>query len=860
MSRGELRIYLGAAPGVGKTFDMLNEGWRRHQRGTDVVVGYLETHGRERTAEQVRGLEVIPRKTIEYRGSTIDEMDVDAVLARRPEVALVDELAHTNAPGSRNDKRWQDVEELLEAGITVISTVNVQHLESLNDVVEQITGIKQQESVPDEVVRSADQVELVDMTPEAIRRRMAHGNIYPAERIDAALGNYFRQGNLTALRELALLWLADKVETALQDYMEAHGIASAWETRERVVVALTGAPSGDHLIRRAGRMARRTQGDLIGVHIRRDDGLTHPDSSLLTSQKQLLADLGGTYREVVGSDVPHALVQFAHAEKATQLVLGATKRSRISELTQGSVINQVLREADEIDVHVISESPASDGGERLSAKVIAGDLARRHRPALPLRRQLAGGLLCLAGVPLLTLLLVLTDDQLNLTSQALLYLVLVAACAAIGGQWPGLVAALASFLAENWFFTPPVHTFTIGDFENLLALSIYLGLAVLVSVVVSKLRSRQAAALRSRAEAEALARTAGELAGGNPHAGVLSLLRATFQLDAVAILIHDGDDRWRVEASAGEPVPTSPDDHTRVELASGAALVLVGATLAADDLQIIHAFANQLDLSLARQQLEEHASRAETLAEADHLRTSILRAVSHDLRTPLASITASVTSLLDHSIDWTDEDREVLLTTIREETERLTDLVANLLDMSRIEAGALAVSLAQVAYDEVVPAALSSLSEPLDRVDVHIPDGLPEVSADPTLLERVVANLVSNALRHTPPDKTVRITASAIRDRVELRIIDRGPGIPAAERDRVFEPFQRLGDKSISDGVGLGLAVARGFVVAMHGELLLEDTPAGGLTTVLSLSVSPALTGPDPHRSETTLSNAGGNP
>ncbi|HEY4375850.1 MAG TPA: histidine kinase, partial [Acidimicrobiales bacterium] len=325
---GRLRIYLGAAPGVGKTYAMLGEGQRRAERGTDVVIGYVETHGRVHTIGQLGGLEVVPRRSVTYRGHAFEEMDLDAVLSRAPDVALVDELAHSNVPGSPNDKRWQDVEELLANGIDVISTVNVQHLESLNDVVERITGITQRETVPDHVVRAADQVELVDMTPEALRRRMAHGNIYAADKVDAALGNYFREGNLGALRELALLWLADKVDDALQGYLDDHGISSTWETRERVVVAVTGAASGAQLIRRASRIAARAKGDLVGVHVRTDDGLAAARTSQLEEHRRLLEDLGGTYHEVVGSEVRKALVHFAHAEHGTQLVLGATRRSR----------------------------------------------------------------------------------------------------------------------------------------------------------------------------------------------------------------------------------------------------------------------------------------------------------------------------------------------------------------------------------------------------------------------------------------------------------------------------------------------------------------------------------------------------
>ncbi|MGH9037401.1 MAG: universal stress protein, partial [Acidimicrobiia bacterium] len=349
--RGTLRIYLGAAPGVGKTYAMLNEGWRRKERGTDVVIGFVETYGRAQTIVQIRDAEVVPRTRMEYRDAVFEEMDVDAILRRRPEVALVDELAHTNVPGSRNEKRWQDVEELLDAGITVISTVNIQHLESLNDVVERITGIRQRETVPDEVVRQAEQVELVDMTPEALRRRLAHGNVYAPEKIDAALANYFRPGNLGALRELALLWVADQVDVALEHYRDRHGITEPWETRERVIVAVTGAPGTESLVRRAARIARRAHGELIGVHVTTDEGLVGPPGGLLDQHRRLLEEMGGQYHETVGADVAAALVDFARSENATQLVLGASRLSRWAELTRGSVINRAVRLSGPIDVH-----------------------------------------------------------------------------------------------------------------------------------------------------------------------------------------------------------------------------------------------------------------------------------------------------------------------------------------------------------------------------------------------------------------------------------------------------------------------------------------------------------------------------
>lgn len=364
--RGQLRVYLGAAAGVGKTFAMLSEGHRRQDRGSDVVVAIAETHGRELTARLLDGLEIIPRRTLPYRETTFDEMDLDAVLARRPEVALVDELAHTNVPGSRNAKRWQDVEELLDAGINVISTVNVQHLESLIDVVEKITGAPQREAVPDSVVRAADQVEVVDMTAEALRRRMTHGHVYPPEKIDAALSNYFRPGNLNALRELALLWVADRVDEVLQRYRTEHGIHSTWEARERVVVALTGGPEGDALIRRAARIAARSsRGDLLAVHVTRPDGLAGADPATLARQRRLVESLGGTYHHVVGDDIPQALLTFARAQNATQLVLGASRRSWLVTLLTGPGTGwRTIRGSGDIDVHLVTHSYMGRGRGR----------------------------------------------------------------------------------------------------------------------------------------------------------------------------------------------------------------------------------------------------------------------------------------------------------------------------------------------------------------------------------------------------------------------------------------------------------------------------------------------------------------
>ena len=832
-ARGTLRIYLGAAPGVGKTYAMLNEGARRQERGTDVVVGYVETHGRAGTVGQLQALDVLARRSLAYRGATLEEMDLDAVLARRPDVALVDELAHTNAPGSKNEKRWQDVEDLLDAGIDVISTLNIQHLESLNDVTLRITGVQQRETVPDAVVRRANQIELVDMSPEALRRRMAHGNIYPAERIDAALGNYFRPGNLGALRELALLWVADRVEDSLHDYLVTHGIADAWETRERIVVTVTGAPGGDAVIRRASRLSARSRGDLVGVRVVPADGLSAIAGPNLDAQRKLLEELGGVYHEVVGSDVPTALLTFARGEKATQLVLGASRGSLRQHLLRGSVVTRLLRKAGSLDVHVIS-----------SAELASTPNARRSRRqhSISVRRRLFAVASAAVILPALTSIELALNEHNSLSTTLLVFLGACVLLAAIGGTSIAIATAVAAFLISNWFFVPPTRTFTLNDPENLVALFVFVTVTGTVSTLVNRTAQRSQDALRARAEAEALARTTATLVGeAAPMASLVAQVRATFEFDAAAVMERIGDE-WTVTAAAGEPVPSAPSDGTTfaVDPDGTALLVVTGRILDGDARRILRAFADQLAVAIGARRLQEQATHAQSLADTDALRTALLRAVSHDLRTPLSSIKASVTSLLQSDVGWSDEDRVDFLSTIDEETDRLNHLVGNLLDMSRVQTGALTAHIRPTAIEEVIGSALRSVSQLPDRVAVDLPLDLPLIEADPVLLERAVANLVANAVTWSPPASVVRVGAGAVGGRVHVLVVDHGPGIPLDQRAAVFEPFQRLGDQPKGNGVGLGLALSKGFVNAMGGTLTIDDTPGGGCTMIIDLPATPA--------------------
>jgi two-component system, OmpR family, sensor histidine kinase KdpD len=832
MARGMLRIYLGAAPGVGKTYAMLEEAHRRHARGTDVVVALLETHGRAKTLAQVGDLEVIPRRTTTYRDTDFEEMDVDAVIARAPEVACVDELAHTNIPGSRNEKRWQDIQELLDAGITVLSTVNIQHLESVNDVVEKITGIRQQETVPDSVVRAAEQVELVDITPEALRRRMAHGNIYAPDKVDAALGNYFRVGNLTALRELALLWLADKVDEALTQYRKDHHIDATWETRERVVVAVTGGPEGETLIRRAARIAARGGAGLLAVHVSKSDGLSGASPAALGTQRTLVESLGGTYHELVGDNIAQTLIDFSRTQNATQLVVGASRRSTLSRLLTGVGIgNGTVRLSGDIDVHMVTHEQMGRGR---ALPAMTGGLT-------PKRRLQGAGLAAIA-LPLLTLVLTTVRPDLNLTSDLLGYLLAVVAVALVGGAYPGIVAAVVASVLLNFYFTPPIHRFTIAARDNVIALSAFVVVAAAVSSIVDLAARRTTQAARAQAESRVLATVAGSvLRGESALRALLERLCEALSLDSATLLERedDGSDRWRLIDAVGQPVSATPSDgEAQAPAGDRCTLVAHGHPLHASDQRLLAVFGVQAGIVLAQRELAEAAATAKPLADADRLRTALLAAVSHDLRAPLASATAAVDSLSSTDIHWAVEEREELLATARESLERLTRLVENLLDMSRLQAGALSVLNAPTRLDDVVPLALDALGPEGERVIVDIPESLPEVIADPALLERVIANVTANAIRFSPADSPPLLAASSHSEWVELRMIDRGPGISLADRDRMFTPFQRLGDTDNSTGTGLGLALSRGLTEAMGGELIPEDTPGGGLTMVIQLRMA----------------------
>ncbi len=820
---------------------MLGEAHRRRERGTDVVVGLVETHGRQKTQSLLDGLEILPRKEIHHRGVDFTEMDVDALLARAPEVAVVDELAHTNVPGSRNEKRWQDVEELLDAGIDVLSTVNVQHLESLNDVVERITGVTQRETVPDEVVRRAEQVELVDITPEALRRRLAHGNVYAAHKIDAALGNYFRVGNLTALRELALLWVADQVDVALQRYRHDRQITDTWETRERVVAAITGGPESETLIRRARRIALRAGAELLVVHVMRGDGLTGASPEVVAKCRKITEDLGATFHSVVGDDVPTALLEFARGVNATQLVLGTSRRSRLARALDEGIGAAVIHDSGPIDVHMVTHDAARRG---LRWKI--------GRNALSNGRQLAGWLASVLLPGVTTVLGLFWRDDIDYSTDLVGFLLATCVVALVGGLGPALVSAFLGAGLLNFFFTEPYYSLAVNTPENVITLVAMVIVATIVALVVDRAARLAEQGARARTEAALLAsysRTV--LTSPYPLSRLLEKIRENFGLDSVALLERRNGGWERVACVGPRPCDEPDEADADIAVTSDIHLALRGRTLPASDQRVLEAAAGQALMALRQQRMAAETLDAQRKVETTELRTALLSAVGHDLRTPLTSIKAAIGSLRDRELRLSEEDTGELMATVEESADRLNGLVDNLLDSSRLATGTVSPQLRPVGYYEIVARSLTGIDE-RHTMTVDVDEGLPQVVADTGLLERVVANVIDNALRHgrlsprrrvdvdgdgrvDDDEPEIAVRASAHGDHVELRVVDHGPGLPKKSADRVFTPFQRLGDRDATPGVGLGLSVAKGFTEAMGGEIHAEDTPGGGLTVVISL-------------------------
>lgn len=795
-----MRVYLGAAAGVGTTYAMLDEGARRAARGTDVVVGWVDTHRRPRTVEKLGSLMDVERAPA--------SLDVIEIIRRRPAVVLVDELHRVTDEAVGQAPNWKLVDQILDAGIHVIATLTVQHIESLADTVAGIVGRPPDGLVPDSFLLRAEQIELVDMTPEAIRRRIAHGNVFGSEALDPGDSELFNTDAFAHLRALLVIWMAER----LQANEEARGHAE-----EKVVVAVTDAPSSPTVVRRAARLAQRLHAPLLGVHV---VASTQAEANPHERRRQV-ESVGGAYYEVSGERLARALVSFAEAEHATQLVVGNAHSARWRR--RGSVVRSVLEQNPRLDLHVVT---AEDAPNETRPAPWRGGVSRR--------RQLLGFALGAVVLAVLTATLVANRGELSVATSLALYLLAVVAITAVGGQWPGIAAALAGPLIANWYLIPPYHTFRINNAENLLELLVFLSVAIIVSFFVSIATRRASEADRAWREASTLALLS-ESGAAEPLQGIVELLRTTFRFAGVAVLEGTGEN-CRVLASTGPDSPVSAAGADLVmSIGPDATLVASGGPLPADDHRVLKAFLAQLAKALEQHRLREIESAAQALEQADQLRTAMLRSVSHDLRTPLSSIKASVSSLRQSDVRWNDAERNEFLESIESETDRLTSIVTNLLDLSRLEAGVLSPRLRPVSLEEVIPGALHALGDRAATVHLELPADIEEVEVDPALLERAVANLVENAVKWSPPGRSVIVRAHCTGPDAQIHIIDHGPGIPADQRDVVVQPFHRLGDGTNAGGLGLGLAIADRVIAAMGGRLELRDTPGGGLTAVISL-------------------------
>ncbi|MBB3456235.1 two-component system sensor histidine kinase KdpD [Rhizobium sp. BK313] len=850
-TRGRLKIFLGAAPGVGKTYEMLISGKAKMADGVDVVVGVVETHGRRETQALLEGFEIIPRVNVDYKGRALDEMDLDAILKRRPGLVLVDELAHTNAQGSRHPKRYLDVMELLDRGIDVYTTLNIQHVESLNDVVSQITRVRVRETVPDSIIDVADDVEIIDLTPDDLIKRLHDGKVYVSRTAERALTNYFTPGNLTALRELALRRTAQRVDDQLLTHMQAHAIPGPWAAGERVLVSIDHHPRSALLVRYAARMASRLRAPWAAVYVEtnRSINLTEAQRDTIAATLRLAEQLGGEAITIPGREVAEELLRHSASNNVTHIVIGSPKIGTWRDWSKRSVSYELIRKAGDISVHVISGNDAEDSAASRGVKAAAPS---------PQPFQLRGYILATLYVAVALGFCVILDQVLDVRNLALVFLMAVLATAVTQGLRPALYSCLLGALCFNFFFLPPRYTLTISDPESVLAFFFFLGVAVIASNLTATVQ-RQAAAARQRARTtEDLYLFSKKLAGTGTLDDVLWAtafqLASMLKVRVVLLLPENGtiavkagyppddtlDDAdiaaarwaWEHNHAAGRGADTLPGaKRLYVPLRTGRTAVGVigldsdrrdGPLLTPEQQRLLDALADQAALAIERVQLVADVDRAKLAVEADRLRSALLTSISHDLKTPLAAILGAAGTLRDYQESLPNEDRVDLLSTVVDESERLNRFIANLLDMTKIESGAMEPNYALHYAGDIVGSALRRGSKILarHRAEVQIPVDLPMVRVDPVLFEQVLFNLLDNAAKYAPDDSTIRIEAWADVDNVVFRVMDEGPGIPPADLERVFDTFYRVrkGDQ-VRAGTGLGLSICRGFIEAMGGTI-----------------------------------------
>ncbi len=850
-SRGRLRIFLGAAPGVGKTYEMLSAAQARRRDGIDVVAGVVETHGRRETEALLEGLEILPRARIAYRGQVLEEMDLDAILRRRPQLALVDELAHSNAPGSRHPKRYMDVQELLAAGIDVFTTLNVQHIESLNDVVARITRIRVRETVPDSLFDSADDIELIDLTPEDLVQRLNDGKVYVPHQAQRAVRHYFSAGNLTALRELALRQAARRVDDQMVRYMKAHAIAGPWAAGERVLACIGGGPEGTEVVRHAKRMADNLKAPWTAVHVETTRRLHMSDREIdrVAEALRLAEQLGGQSITLPGQDVAETIADHAKVNNFAHIVLAQPKQAGWWHLPRRPLAQAVIDKSEGASVHVLGRAGTQEHAAHSAWKFSAG------------REELRGYLGGSALVAVALGLSLLLRQFLSVTSVALTFLTFVLAAAMAFGLGPALFASLLGVLAYNFFFLAPLYTLTIDDPENVVALFFFAVAAVVASNLTARVRA-QAVVARQRAKVtDELYQFSRKLAGA---ADIDDLLWAAvhqialmLRVNAVILLPEGGsvavragfppEDRldaadiaaaswcWEKNHVAGRGSDTLPGaKRLFVPMQTGRGAVGVigidrdapGILLTPDQFRLLRALADQTAVAIERVNLVRDIDQARLLAETDRLRAALLTSISHDLRTPLASILGSATSLALQSEVQETPSRTELIRTIQDEAERLNRFIRNLLDMTRLESGPLKLRTAPVELADVVASALRRADTILKAhvVDLSLPTDLPLIRVDDVLFEQVLFNLLDNAAKYAPAGSRIAIAAEVRGGFVCLRMSDEGPGIPPADLERVFDKFHRAGGTDGRPaGTGLGLTICRGFMEAMHGSLVAAN-------------------------------------
>ncbi|WP_108519045.1 sensor histidine kinase [Bradyrhizobium algeriense] len=846
---GRLKIFVGAAPGVGKTYEMLQSAHARKKAGADVVVGVVETHGRAETEALLNGLEVLPRRRLAYKEQTLEEMDLDALIARRPQIALVDELAHTNAPGSRHPKRYLDVEELLSHGIDVYTAVNIQHIESLNDVVAQITHVRVRETVPDKVFDRADAIELIDLTPDDLIQRLKEGKVYVPKQAERALEHYFSPGNLTALRELALRRTAERVDEQLLTHMQANAIDGPWAAGERILVCVSEDPRAAGLVRYTKRLADRlhAQWTAISIETRRSLQLTDEQRDRLADTMRLAEALGGEALTIpgVGRRIADDVIHFAHANNVTQIIIGKSTRSWWFELTRGSVVHDLVRRAGNISVHVIA------GDEEGVAKPAVQTAARQE--AFNPRPYLMALLFVAIGLGAAELI----HPLFGIENVDLVFLTAVVSVAARFGLWPSLLASVAASLCYNFFFMPPVYTFTIADPTNIAAFFLFMLVAVLVSNVAARVRSQADTAIGRVRTTELLYAFSRKLAG---TATLDDVLWATayqtalmLKVRVVLLLPEEGmltvksgyppEDQldqadlaaanwaWSNDRPAGRGSDTLPGaKRLFLPMRTGRGAIGVigidddrtGPLLTPDQRRLLDALVDQGALAIERVLLVEDMDRVKRTVESDRLRGALLTSISHDLKTPLASVLGAASTLRDLGAGLNDAQKNELLATMIDESERLNRFIANLLDMTKLESGAVVPNTARHDIGEIVGSALSRAGKILvhHKVSLELSPNLPMLELDAVLFEQVLFNLLDNAAKYAPPGTTISIRGARDQGRVMLQILDEGSGIPPEELESVFDKFYRAqkGDH-VRPGTGLGLAISRGFVEAMHGTI-----------------------------------------